>query len=96
MRGLRTGRAEDVATFNNITSIVPQRAADCSRRSSLSNCHRCQFAHSFFVLSTENSGTQAGMEGEQTVGRSPLPRVATCGLRDRTAVAMATNKAVFV
>lgn len=53
-------------------------------------------AHLFFVPSTENSPTQAGMDGEQTVGRSPLLHVATCGLRERTAVAMTTNKAVFV
>lgn len=50
-------------------------------------------AHLFFVLSTENCAAQAGMDGEQTVGRSPLLRVATCGLRAHTAVAMTTNKA---
>lgn len=84
---------------HNITFIVPPKGLRSARGRLVfqtASASSLLGAHSFFVPSTEKSATQAGMDGEQTVGSSPLLRVATCGLREHTAVAMTTNKAVFV
>lgn len=98
MRGLHTGRTEELAASIILRPLCPkvqQTACGGLAFQTATVASLCE-AHLFFVLSAENSPTQAGMDGERTVGRSPLSRVATCGLRERTAVAMTTNKAVFV
>lgn len=92
MRGLHTGRAEELATSTIFRPLCPKEL----RWSSVSNGHCCQCVWSTLVLCSFHGGlSDAGGDGRRA-DRSPLPQVATCGLRERTAVAMTTNKAVFV
>lgn len=98
MRGLHAGRTEEPGTSQYYVHCAPKELRSARGRLVFQTASASSLlgAHSFFVPSTENPATQAGMDGAQTVGSSPLLRVATCGLREHTAVAMTTNKAVFV
>lgn len=99
MRGLHTGRTEELATSIILRPLCPKEPLTACGALAFSNCHCLpvclEHTRSLFFPRT-TLGRRRGCTESRQLGdlhyRVSLP----AGLRERTAVAMTTNKAVFV